>query len=378
MRAGVHADPYAFWMSYYKTHDETAGELHETVRLLGAGRRMRNVEAALRGYLTHRARTPRPGCPGGGLAIRMNHGSPADVSMSLNYAADLAQRSHNANDLVSVADTMFLLGQNDRVGALVDEAAAKVPHRNEPLKMSINLAQRLKDPVRMKNALEKLLALGWPGEDEYVRTECRHQADLLARSLREDGRERDANALLGRLKASEARDVYIRLSWDGYADFDVLVDEPLGVTASYDLPRTVFGGSIIKNGFGQHPEEVYVCPRGFDGDYTVHIRTIWSDPTKPVVSLKLETIVHEGTARSGGTYIPSRRRSSTRPSSCTSTAAGGRRCSRTSTRSPAGSNSRPCGRSPNIPRPRGSRGRARREKMRAAAPSQRTRSRPRP
>ena len=152
---------------------------------------MRDVEAALRGYLTHRAKNAEAWMYRAlALAIRMNHGSPADVSMSLNYAADLAQRSHNANDLVSVADTMFLLGQNDRVGALVDEAAAKVPHRNEPLKMSINLAQRLKDPVRMKDALEKLLALGWPGEDEYVRTECRRQADLLARSLREDGRER--------------------------------------------------------------------------------------------------------------------------------------------------------------------------------------------
>ena len=102
---------------------------------------------------------------------------------------------------------------------------------------------------------------------------------------------------MDQLRESLARDVYIRLTWDGYADFDLAVDEPLGVTASYDLPRTVFGGSIIKNGFGAHPEEVYVCPRGFDGDYTVHIRTIWADEKKPVVQLKLETIVHEGTAQ---------------------------------------------------------------------------------
>ncbi len=149
----------------------------------------------------------------------------------------------------------------------------------------------------MGATVEKLLALGWPGEDDYVRTECRRQVDLLAKSLREDGRAQEASALLSRLQDSEARDVYIQLTWDGYADFDLAVDEPLGVTASHELPRTVFGGSVIKSGFGSRPEEVYVCPRGFDGDYTVHIRTIYVDEKNPVVRLKLETITHEGAAK---------------------------------------------------------------------------------
>ena len=54
--------------------------------------------------------------------------------------------------------------------------------------------------------------------------------------------------------------MFVRLTWDGDADFDLIVDEPLGATASYQTPRTVFGGSMIKNGYGSHPEEVYVCP----------------------------------------------------------------------------------------------------------------------
>jgi hypothetical protein len=226
-------------------------------------------------------------------AIAINHGPPADMKASLNYAADLAQKSHLPDDLVSVADTMVLLGQIDRVGALLDEAAAKVPHRNEPLKMSVNLAQRQKDPVRMGVAIDKLLSLGWAGEDDYIRAECEHQANQLAVTLREEGRTAEAATLLDQLRESLGRDVYIKLTWDGYADFDLAVDEPLGVTCSYDLPRTVFGGSIIKNGFGKHPEDVYVCPRGFDGDYKVHVRSIWIDEKKPVVQLTLETIVHE-------------------------------------------------------------------------------------
>ena len=298
VKVGVHTDPFVFWMNYYKIHDESPGELHETVRLLGANRRMRDVEAALKGYLWNRGSNAEAWMYRAlAMAIQMNQGSPADVKISLNYAADLAQKSHNPNDLVSVADTLLLMGHLERVGALLDEAASRVPHHNDPLEMSAILAQRLKDPVRMGRTIEKLLSLGWPGEDEYVRDECRRHADALSNALREEGRTHEASALMDQLKASLGRDVYIRLTWDGYADFDLAVNEPLGVTASYDLPRTVFGGSIIKNGFGAHPDEIYVCPRGFDGDYTVHIRTIFADEKKPVVQLKLETIVHEGTAQ---------------------------------------------------------------------------------
>lgn len=297
VKVGTHTDPFTFWMSYYKTHDEAPGELHETVRLLGANRRMRDVEAALKGYLwNHKDNAESWMYLALAMAMQMNQGSPADVKIALNYAADLAQHTHNPNDLVTVADKMFILGHFDRVGALLDEAAAKIPHRNEPLKMSVNLARQLKDPVRMGDSIEKLLALGWPGEDDYVRGECRHQADLLANALRDDGRTREAADLMNRLRESLGRDVYVRLTWDGYADFDLAVDEPPGVTtASYDLPRTVCGGSIIKNGYGNHPDEVYVCPRGLDGDYTVHIRKIFEDEKKPVVQLKLETIANEGT-----------------------------------------------------------------------------------
>jgi len=186
-------------------------------------------------------------------------------------------------------------GYLDRVGTLLDEAIPQVPHHFVPLVLSINLAQKTKDPKRMADAVERLLSLGWPGQDEYFRLEAANQVDTLAKSLREDGKGPEAGTLLAHLTAAQARDLFVRLSWDGEADFDLLVDEPLGATASYQTPRTVFGGSIIKNGYGAHPEEVYVCPRGFDGDYTIRVTTIYTNPSKPVTRLTLETITHEGT-----------------------------------------------------------------------------------
>jgi hypothetical protein len=290
-------DRYAYWSDYYRKHDESSEQLRETVRLLNLSRKFTDVHAALTGYLTHRSRNAEPWMYEAlALAIEMNQGKPEDIKTALNYATDLALRTHNPNDLVSVADKLLLKGYNERVGPLLDEAAAKVPHRAEPLVMSINLAQKTRDPKRMGESIDHLLSLGWPGNDEYFRREARSQAERLAASLREEGRREEADALLSRLPDSEARDVFIRLTWDGDADYDLAIQEPLGAVAQYAMPRTVFGGSIIKNGYGNHPEEIYVCPRGFDGEYTVRIAMVYTNPSKPPTRLTLVSITHEGTS----------------------------------------------------------------------------------
>jgi hypothetical protein len=297
-RSAGTSDPYKYWNDYFRKHDEDPQKLRETLWLLNDSRKFTEVHAALIGYLTQRPKN-RETWMYLALAIAVEEikGKPEDIKLALDYAADAAIRTHNPNDLVKAADALFVKGYYERVGTLLDEAAAKVPHRAEPLVMSINLAQKNKDPKRMGDSIDRLLSLGWPGNDEYFRRESRVQAERLAATLREEGRGPPADALLARLPEAEARDVFIRLHWDGDADFDLVVHEPLGAQADYSAPRTVFGGSIIKNGYGNHPEEIYVCPRGFDGDYTVRISTVYTNPEKPPTQLTVETITHEGTAQ---------------------------------------------------------------------------------
>ncbi len=292
-------DPYKFYADYYRSDDKDRTDpdaLRRTVRDLNRIGRIKEVHAALVGYLKN-PRNPHETWMYEALAaaIELNNGSAADIKKALDYAADIAQSSHNPNLLVSAADKLYLKDHFERVGPLLDEAMPLVPHNYFPIVMSVNLALKTTDPVRMADAVERLLSLGWPGQDEYFRQEAANQVDSLAKTLREDGKAKEAEELQAKLAVSLARDVFVRLSWDGDADFDLLVDEPLGATACYQTPRTVFGGSIIKNGYHNNPEEVYVCPRGFDGDYKIRVSMIYTNETKPVTRLTLETITHEGT-----------------------------------------------------------------------------------
>jgi hypothetical protein len=303
VRPNVNVNPFAFYLSYYRSRDEdrvNPDKLRQTLASLNRLRKYREVHAAILGYLKnlsyHRV-PPEPWMYEAlGLALKMNEGPEADRKKAFNFAADLAQQSHNPNHLTSVADRLFLEGYLERVGPLLDEAMPKVPHRIDPIMMSINLAQKVKDPVRMADSVDRLLALGWPGRDEYFRIEAGAQVDQMVKQLRAENKIAEADLLQKKLEESSSRDVYVRLSWDGYADFDLSVAEPYGVTAGFDMPRTVFGGALIKNGYGNHPEEIYVCPRGFGGKYTIRVSNIWSDPKRPVTKLTLELITHEGTA----------------------------------------------------------------------------------
>ena len=299
-------DPYKYWDDYFKAHDESPAELHELLDLLHAEKKFADTEGALRGYLTRRTSKAMPWMYELlAVAIAERKGSPDEVKTLLGYAAYQAKKSKNPNNLISVADLLYRRGIYEKVGPpgylvsvaeLIDLAAVAVPHRAEPLMMSINLATKTKDVARMGDAVDRLLSLGWPGMDQKIRIDARKQVDDLVKVLREDGRGDEADALLVRRDAAMARDLYIRLSWEGVDDIDIVVDEPLGATAQlYKNPRTVFGGAIVTNGFGKHPEEIYVCPRGFSGKYTVRVDKIFQPDKAPATVATLEVIVHEGT-----------------------------------------------------------------------------------
>jgi len=182
-----------------------------------------------------------------------------------------------------------------RLADLLDQAMKAAPARAEPILMSLLMAEQVRDPKRMGDSAEALLSLGWPGVDGAWRVAIPKRLTALAKTLREEGRAEEAKALLERIPKIEARDLVIRLTWNGEARLELAVDEPLGATADHATPRTVFGGALVKEGRGKDRESVYVCPRGFNGEYVARVQTLYNDPKKPAQVATFEVITHEGT-----------------------------------------------------------------------------------
>lgn len=266
------------------------------VTFLQAQEKYVELHAALNAYLTHRDRDPDPfWYESLALAILGEKGNPKDVETALGFAADQAIKRNSSIDLTRVADRMFVHKLPARVPDLLERAWNIDPSSPRPLIMAVNFAVKEQDPAFMRKAIDQFFSLAWPGLDETLRAEARQQVEALAKELKQDGRDGEAQALLARLPVVEARDLFVRLTWTGDAWIDLSVEEPLGATARYLYPRTVFGGAIIKSGRGKHPESVYSCPQGFDGDYTIRIEVSYNSEKNPAREATLEIITHEGT-----------------------------------------------------------------------------------
>jgi hypothetical protein len=240
-----------------------------------------------------------------GTAMEILKRDPKNIRLCYGWGAALASRTKDPIALIAACDELLLHKYYEIdlpkpakpvvLTDLLDQAMAAAPWRAEPILMSFVLAESQKDPARATKAAETLLSLGWPGMDGTWRVEIPKRLYALAKTLREDGREDEAKGLEDRIPKLEARDLVIRLTWEGDAMLELSVDEPLDSTASHFRPRTVFGGALVKEGSPKDREVVYVCPRGFDGEYIAKVGILYNDEKKPARVATIEAITHEGT-----------------------------------------------------------------------------------
>lgn len=309
-RGPIKFDPPADWDSFFKAlADVSEAQLSLDIAALRGRKDFVAIEKALTAYLKYHNKHAAPWMYEQlATSMEINKRDPAAIKANFGWGAHLAQKSKDPIALIAAADLLLLhkyyeidlpsgTGSTIRVklAEVLDDAMAAAPHRPHPILMSLVLAEGLGDPKRMGDSAERLLSLGWPGMDETWRTEIPKRVRNLAKRLREEGRGGEAQALLQRLPAIEARDLVIRLTWTGEAALDLIVDEPLGATCDHFAPRTVFGGALIKEGRGRDKEAVYVCPRAFDGEYAARVNVLFNDEKKPAQTAKVEIVAHEGT-----------------------------------------------------------------------------------
>ena len=201
-------------------------KLRRTLASLNRLRKPREVHAAILGYLKNQAYHRVATEPWMYEALGAGDQDERGIRRRRQEGAQLRRRPRPARrttpTIWSASPTgCSWKGYFERVGPLLDEAMPKIPHRVDPIIMSINLAQKTKDPVT-NGRFRRSPALAGLARPRRV---FPHRG---GKSGRPDGqtascREQECRSRLAREEARRivSRDVFVRLSWDGYADFDL-------------------------------------------------------------------------------------------------------------------------------------------------------------
>ncbi|MBW3596207.1 MAG: hypothetical protein KY475_02915, partial [Planctomycetes bacterium] len=231
------------------------------------------------------------------LAMQAAGAPQEELERALMSAVDF---SEDLGTVMFVAAYMGRVGLEERALSLFRDVAVAVPHRHEPYLHGLTLAQRAGDQDAIQWACLGIVNRAWPKEERAVLDKALRAAEALLIEMRRDGLTETADEFEQALRAAQARDVRIVVTWTGDADLDLLVEEPSGAVCSLRNQRTVGGGVLLGDTYagGQGAgidgyREVYECSQGFDGVYRLLLRRIWGKPTAGQATIDIYT--HYGT-----------------------------------------------------------------------------------
>jgi hypothetical protein len=241
------------------------------------------------------------------LALEGSGGSPEDVERALLSAVDFAD---TPDDLLNIARHLEASGLQATALEQYRNIARLEPQRFEAYVQGLRLARQLKDVNGIQWACEGLLSQAWPAELQELEAEAVLVAQATYQELQSADRMLEADAFERRMQAATLRDCIVRVSWTGDADIDLLVEEPSGTVCSLENRRSAGGGLLVADGTaaghdsGETHQEVYVCPKGFNGEYRLLVRRVWGEVSAGHVTIEILTDAGRPTQRVIRQQIP--------------------------------------------------------------------------
>ncbi len=227
------------------------------------------------------------------LAKRPN----TEIERALLSAVEFAE---TPNDMLVIALYLRSRGFNERALSVLENVSKVAPSMPEPYVAGLEIAEQLKNDHGVEWTTIGILSQVWPDalsdiwEQGYMASRAHLDALRNSDPVAAEKYEQDLNTAV-------ARDCVFIVTWVGDADIDLYVQEPTGSVCSVLAPQTVGGGVLLGNQQVQmnrdavegSKSEVYVCPRGFAGDYRVVVEKVWGDIAANQV--RCEGFVHYGT-----------------------------------------------------------------------------------
>jgi tetratricopeptide (TPR) repeat protein len=224
-------------------------------------------------------------------ALEASGGSPDEIERARVSAIDLAPA--DARGFVHASKALADDKRYDRAVAFCRQAALLEPNLPDAYEEALQYADLSKDPQTMQWAAGNLLRQDWPVDNHDLHLKASSKLKDLAMALERNNRKGEAERMLQAVSRLNERDLVIELSWQGDADLDLEVKEPIGTACSFLQRQTPGGGTLLGGNLDSLGHESYVAAKAFSGDYQVTVRRIWGRPLGGKATL--EMIYHQGT-----------------------------------------------------------------------------------
>jgi tetratricopeptide (TPR) repeat protein len=224
------------------------------------------------------------------IALESSHGSPDDIERARLSAVDL--EPNDAQTFVLASRAMADMKRYDRALAFCRQAAILEPNTPDSYEAALLYAELAKDSQSMEWASGRLLRQEWPSDNQELHAKAAGKLNELARTLEQERRETEARRMLGKVQKLTQRDLVVNLRWEGDADLDLEVTEPIGTVCSFQQRQTPGGGILLGDTLTERSKETYVAARAFSGEYKITVRRIWGRPLGGKATI--EIVQHQG------------------------------------------------------------------------------------
>ncbi|HEV3144167.1 MAG TPA: tetratricopeptide repeat protein, partial [Gemmataceae bacterium] len=233
------------------------------------------------------------------IALKESGGSSAEIERVRLSAIGLDPKNPQA--YLKAAKAVADLGQPERALAFCKQASALRPDLADPYANALVYLDKAKtvDSDAAEWAIGNLLRNEWATDKDMYYDQASAALKSVKAKLQKENRMAELDHLSVAVTDQQHRDLVIELRWQGQADLDLRVIEPIGSICSNSQRQTP-AGSVLVGDLGRydplHPEsrsELYTVVAAFNGSYEVKVDTVWGRPLSGKAQLKIT--YHQGT-----------------------------------------------------------------------------------
>ena len=225
------------------------------------------------------------------IALRESGGSPAEIERAEVAAIDLEPA--DGHGFLKAATTMAEMKRYTMALAFCKQAAHLEPNTSAPFEAAIKFAELADDTKAMDWAASNLMKQDWPADNKDLQELARIKSEALARKLKQSGNDQAQNA--ASIKEKGRRDLVIKLAWQGDADLDLQVKEPVGSICNPTNTQTVGGGVFLGDSLTEAGLETYTAAEAFKGNYEIRVKKVWGKTLGDKAQVRV--IHNQGTAQ---------------------------------------------------------------------------------